>query len=129
MFNLLYFNEDQNLNPPQPPNVNTQIEEGLAILRILEEQLRDTREPSIVSLATSLDIIVNSIASDQGKLTSISYYRARIYEYYNTGLDINQVKMLGISKPQILSIFRDPRTRQELQLNRKHISIDRCIHP
>jgi hypothetical protein len=27
MFNLLYFNEDQNLNPPQPPNENAQIEE------------------------------------------------------------------------------------------------------
>ena len=53
--------EDQNPNPPQPPNVNTQIDEILVILRTLEEQLRDTREPSRVSLATSLDIIVQSI--------------------------------------------------------------------
>jgi hypothetical protein len=28
--------EDKNPNPPQPPNVNTQIDEGLAILRTLE---------------------------------------------------------------------------------------------
>jgi hypothetical protein len=37
--------EDQDPSPPQPPNVNTQIDEGLVILRTLEEQLRDTREP------------------------------------------------------------------------------------
>jgi hypothetical protein len=121
--------EDQNPNPPQPPNVNTQIDEGLVILRTLEEQLRDTREPSRVSLATSLDIIVKSIASAQGKLTSISDYRERMYEYYSTGLDRNQVKELGISKQQILSIFRDPRNGQELPLTKKHISIDWCIHP
>jgi hypothetical protein len=29
--------EDQNLNLSQPPNVNTQIDEGLVILRTLEE--------------------------------------------------------------------------------------------
>jgi hypothetical protein len=105
---------EKNPNPPQPPNVNSQIDEGLVILRTLEEQLRDTREPSRVSLATSLDIIVKSIASSQGKLTSISDYRERMYEYYSTGLDRNQVKDLGISKQQILTIFRDPRNGQEL---------------
>jgi hypothetical protein len=29
--------EDQDPNRPQPPNVNTQIDEGLVILRTLEE--------------------------------------------------------------------------------------------
>jgi hypothetical protein len=101
----------------------------LVILRTLEEQLRDTRDPSRVSLATSLDIIVNSIASAQGKLTSISDYRTIMYEYYSTGLDINQVKELRNSKQQILSIFRDPRNGKELPLTKKRISIDWCIHP
>jgi hypothetical protein len=50
--------EDQNPNPPPPHNVNTEIDEGLVILRTLEEQLMETREPTRVSLATSLDIIV-----------------------------------------------------------------------
>jgi hypothetical protein len=51
--------EDQNPNPPPPPhNVNNEIDEGLVILKNLEEQLRETREPSRFSLATSLDIIV-----------------------------------------------------------------------
>jgi hypothetical protein len=52
-----------------------------------------------------------------------------MYEYYNIGLKINQVEDLVISKPQLLSIFRDPITGQELPLNKKHISIDWCIHP
>ena len=73
--------KDQDPNPPQPPNVNTQIDEGLVILRTLEEQLRDTRETNKVSLDTSLDIIVKSIASSQCKFTSISDYRARMCEY------------------------------------------------
>jgi hypothetical protein len=73
--------EDQNPSPPQPPNVNTQIDEGLVILRTPEEQLRDTREPRKVSLATYLNIIVKSIAGAQWKLTSISDYRERMYEY------------------------------------------------
>ena len=68
--------EDQNLKPPPPPhNVNTEFDEGLVILGTLEKQFRETREPSRVSLATSLDIIMQSIASSQGKLTSISDYR------------------------------------------------------
>jgi hypothetical protein len=101
--------EDQNPNPPPPHNVNTKIDEGLVILLTLEQQLRETRDPRRVSLATYLDIIVESIASSQGKLTSISDYRAQMYEYYSIGLERNQVKELGISKQQIFSIFRDPR--------------------
>ena len=51
--------EYQNSNPPPPPqNVNNEIDEGLEILKNLEEQLRETREPSKVSLDTILDIIV-----------------------------------------------------------------------
>jgi len=116
--------EDQNPKPPPPHNVNTEIDEGLVILRTLEEQLRETREPRRVSLATSLEIILQSIASAQGKLTFIFYYRSQMYEYYSTGLDKNQVKDLGIAKQKILSIFRDPGNGQELPLTRKHISID-----
>ena len=122
--------EDKNPNPPQPPpNVNNEIDDGLVILRNLEEQLRETREPDRLSLATSLDIISQSIASAQGKLTYISDYREGMYGYYNTGLDKSQIKELGISKQQILSTFRDPRNGQELPLTRKHIYIGWCIHP
>jgi len=102
--------EYQNLNPPPPPqNENNEIDEGLVILRNLEEQLRETREPSRVSFDTSLDIIVHSIVSSQGKLTYISNYRERMYEYHGTGLNRNQIKELGIPKQQIFYIFTDPR--------------------
>jgi hypothetical protein len=115
---------EKNPNPPQASNVNSQIDEELVILRTLEEQLRDTREACRVSLATSLDIIVNSIASYQWKLTSISDCRERMYEHYKTGLDRNQVRDLGISKKQILTIFRDLRNGKELPLTKKRLSID-----
>jgi hypothetical protein len=52
-----------------------------------------------------------------------------MYKYYSTDLDRNQVKEMGISKQQILSIFRDPRNGKELPLTRNQISIDWCIHP
>ena len=80
-------------------------------------------------MATSLDIIVKSIESTQGKLASISDYRAGMYEYYSTSLDRNQIKELNILKQQILFIFRDPINGQELLLTKKNISIDWCIHP
>jgi hypothetical protein len=69
---------EENPNPPQPPNINTQIDEGLATLRTIVNQLRGMREPSRESLATSLNVIVRSIASSQGKLTSISEYRENV---------------------------------------------------
>jgi hypothetical protein len=96
----------------------------LVILRTLEEQLRDTRDPSRVSLATSLDIIVKSIASSHGKLTSIYDYSERMYEYYNFGLEKNQVRDLAISEQKILTTFRDPRNGQALPLTKKSLSID-----
>jgi hypothetical protein len=61
----------ENPKPPQPPNINKQIDEGLATLRPLVHELRGTREPTKLSLATSLHIIVSSISSSQGKLTII----------------------------------------------------------
>jgi len=56
-------NREKKSNPPQPSNVNTQIDQKLVILRTLKEKLRDTRDPNRVSLATSLDVIVKSIAN------------------------------------------------------------------
>jgi hypothetical protein len=110
---------EKNPNLPQPPNLNTKIDEGLDTLKELVDQLRGTREPSIVFLATSLNVIVRSITSAQGEFTSISKYRERMFEYYNTELDRNQVRDLNISKQQLLSIFRDPQNGQELPLNKK----------
>jgi hypothetical protein len=99
------------------------------MLRTLLNELRGTLEPSRELLATSLDVIVRSIASSQGKLNSISGYRARMFEFYKTELDRNQVRDLGISKQSLMSLSIDPRTRQQTLVNKKHICIDWCIHP
>ena len=65
---------EQNPNPPQPPNLNTKIDEGLATLRTLVDKIRGTKEPSKVYFSTSLDVIVRSIPSAQLELTYISKY-------------------------------------------------------
>ena len=110
---------EQNPNPPQPSNINTQIDEGLATLITLVNQLRGAREPRRESLATSLDVIVRSIASYQGKLTFISEYRARMFEYYNIGLYRKQVEDLGILKQKMISSFIDPRSEQQPPMTNK----------
>jgi hypothetical protein len=55
---------EENPNPPQPPNLNTKINEGLDTLITLVNQLTGMREPSRDSLATSLDVIVRSTDPD-----------------------------------------------------------------
>jgi len=87
---------EENPNPPQPFNINTQIDEGLATSRTLVNELRGMREPNRESLVTSLDIIVRSIANSQGKLNSISQHTNRMYEFYHTRLTSNQFRDLGI---------------------------------
>jgi len=119
----------ENPNPPQPPNINIQIDEGLATLRSLVHELRGKEEPGRLSLATSLDSIVSSIASSQGKLTTISKHMARMFEFYRTRLDRNQVRDLNISKQDLRSLFIDPRTRVKPHVKKKRICMDWCIHP
>jgi hypothetical protein len=51
----------ENPNPLEPPNINIEIDEGLTYLRSIVCDLRGTREPSRLSLVTSVDAIVLSI--------------------------------------------------------------------
>lgn len=69
---------EENHNPPLPPNINIDTDEGLATLRSLVNDLRGTRETSQESLATSLDVIVRPIACPQAKLTYIYEYIYRM---------------------------------------------------
>jgi hypothetical protein len=69
---------EENHNPPLPPNINIDTDEGLANLRSLVNDLRGTRETSQESLATSLDVIVRPIACPQAKLTYIYEYIYRM---------------------------------------------------
>ena len=93
-------------NPnPQPTNVNLEIDQGLMSLRSIVQELRSTRELSQFSMVTLLDVIVSSITSAQGKLTIISEYMSRMFKFYGTGLDRNQVRDLGISKQGDVSFY------------------------
>jgi hypothetical protein len=116
-------------NPQQPPNISIQIDEGLATLRSFVHELKGKEEPRRFSLATSLETIVSSIPSSQGKLTTISKHMARMFKLYNSRLDRNQVRDLNISKQNLMSLFIDPRTRVKPHVKKKCICMDWCIHP
>ena len=70
-------------NPnPNLVKINMELNARLRSLRTFIQDLQNTREPSRLSLATSLDTIVSSITNVQGQLTHISNYGAKMYEYY-----------------------------------------------
>jgi len=98
----------ENPKPPQPPNINIHIYERFTTLRSRVNDLMGTKEP--ILLATSFDVIMRSIRSDQWKLNSISEYKARMFEFYKTRLDINLVRDLGILKNDPMSPSIDPRS-------------------
>jgi hypothetical protein len=66
---------------------------------------------------------VRSITSPKGKLTYIYEYKSRMFEFYKIGLDRNNVRDLGISKQDMMSIFIDPRSAQQPPVTKKHICI------
>lgn len=57
--------DNQNLNLQQP-NIDMEIESCLRSLQTLCNELQNTREPSQLSPATSLEAIISSIANSQG---------------------------------------------------------------
>ena len=103
--------ENKNLTQPKkgtpnpnarPTNINMKIDEGLICIRSIFKDLQSTREPTRLSLATSLYTIVFFIASAKGKLTNISYHRDRMFEHYNTSIDKNKVRPLNITKKELM---------------------------
>jgi hypothetical protein len=77
-----------------------------------------------LSLVTLFDSIVSFNASAQGILTSIYKYRARMFDYYKTVIDKNQVRYLNITKQDLMSIFIDPRIKLQQLVNNKRICMD-----
>ena len=88
-------NKDINL---EPPNVDMEIETSLGSLRTLCNGLQITRDPTWLSLATSLEAIASSTQGYQGEVTNISNFRARMFEYYRTGLRKEKIRDMNISK-------------------------------
>ena len=81
----------------------------------MSDELKNTREPSRVSLATPLQNIIESINITHSDITSLSEYMARMREHYSTCISKEDIKSLNITKSQLWSKFTDPRTRQPPQ--------------
>ena len=112
-------------NPnPQPKNINMEIDASLRYIRTLIQDLENIGYPLHLSLATSLDTIVSSIANVQGQLTHIFYYKGRIYKYCRIDIDKNEFRDLKISKQDLMTLFIDPSTRLQPLVTKRCICMD-----
>ena len=127
-------NTDMNPNKDTKPNMeggqdsNSQILARLGALRRLSSSIRGG-DHLRQYLADALDTITNTIANAQGALYNISSYKESRRQYYYDGLSYKDIKDLKITKDQLFSLFRDPRTRLVPPTSRAHISIDWCLEP
>ena len=91
--------ENPELNEEKNPE--DELHRDLNQLRILSDELKNTREASRVSLATSIQNIIESINISHSEITSLSEYRARMREHYITGISKEDIKNLIITKAQL----------------------------
>ena len=125
--------EDPNpeLNEEKPKlneeeNPEDELHGDLNQLRILSDELKNTREPSWVSLTTSIQNIIESISIAYSEITTLSEYRARMREHYSTGISKEDIKNLNITKAQLWSKFTDPRARQPLDVRKRRVCMVWC---
>ena len=73
-------NQNQEAGNPniEQRNIALEINLGLAMLITLSHDLRNTREPSNLSLSSSLKTMISSIENAQVQLSNISNYRTRM---------------------------------------------------
>ena len=102
---------NEEFNGQSPENPEDELHGDLNQLRILSDGLRNTREPSQISLATSIQNIIDSINIVHGEITYLSQYRTQMREHYATRLSKEDINNLQITKAQLYSKFIDPRTR------------------
>ena len=102
--------ENPELNEEENPE--DELHRYLNQLRILSDELKNMREPSRVSLATSIQNIIESINISHSEITSLSDYRARMRERYSTGISKEDIKNINITKSQLWIKFTNPRTGQ-----------------
>lgn len=114
--------------PMSKKEISWMINEGLKSLRDLSRQLRVTREPACLSLASSLDTMITLIQDTQSQLTNIIEYRTRMREFYNTRLSKEGVKDLNISKQELCSKFCNPRDNTVPPVTKRRICMDSCIY-
>ena len=74
---------------------------GIQSLRGLLQEFRNTRDPSHISLATSLERIITSIVYVWGYLSNVSNNKDRTFDYCRMGLDKNQFKDISKSNKDL----------------------------
>lgn len=109
-------------------NPEDQLHQDLNELRVLRDELKSTKEPSRVFLASSLQNIIESINIAHSEITNLSQYRARMREHYSIGMSKEQIKDLNINKAQLYSKFIVPSTGQPLDVRRRRVCMDWCIY-
>ena len=108
--------ENLELNKVNPED---ELHVDLNQLRILSDELKNAREPSRVSIATSLQNIIASINIAHSDITNLSKYRAQMRENYGTGMPKEDIKYLNITKSQLWRKFIDSRTWQPLDVRKR----------
>ena len=89
-----------------PENPEDELHGDLNQLRMLSDELKNTREHSWVSFATSIQNIIESINVSHCEITSLSEYRARMREHYSIGISKEDIKNLNITKSRLWSNYR-----------------------
>ena len=102
-----------------PGNPKDELHGDLNQLRILSDELKNMREPSRVSLATSLQNIIDSINISHSEITNLSQYRARMREHYAIGMSKEDIKNMNITKAQLWRKFTDPRIGQPQNVRKR----------
>ena len=121
-------NQSEDLINPQlnKENPKDELHEDLNQLRILSDELKNTKEPSQVSFATSLQKIIEPINIADSEITNLSEYRARMREHYGTGISKEDIKNLNITKDQLWRKFIDPRIGQPPDVRKRQACMDWC---
>lgn len=119
--------EMQNAHEQERDCLN-EINEELKSLKDHSRKLRVTRDPTRLSLASSLDTMIASIQETQSQIIGITDYRTRMREFYSTGLSKEGVKDQNISKQDLLSKFCNPIDTTVPPITKRRICMDRCIY-
>ena len=88
--------------------------------------MKNTKEPSRISLTTSLQNIIESINISHSEITNLSEYRARMREHYGTGISKEDIKNMNITKSQLWSKFIYSRTGQPPNVRNRQVYMDWC---
>jgi len=102
--------KSQEIQQPQNENPKDELRNNLNGLKKLIHGIRNTREPTRLSVETSLDHYIESIDHIYGQLLKMTEYRAQMREYLSIGLTKDQIKYLNITKAELYNMFTEPRT-------------------